>query len=57
MKTKLLSCLLAGSIACVTTVPPVRIFSGEVDEGLTQVNLDQYRPTPSNPNFTICARH
>ena len=56
MKTKLLSCLLAGSIACVTTVPPVRTFHNEVDEALTQVNLDQYRPMPSNVSAPVDVR-
>jgi hypothetical protein len=56
MKTKLLSLLLAGSMACATTVPPVRSFPNEVEEALTQVNLDQYSPTPSAPDAPVDIR-
>jgi len=43
-------------MACATTVPPVRSFPNEVEEALTQVNLDQYRPTPSAPDAPVDIR-
>lgn len=57
MKTKLLFIILAGSIACATTANTrVRVMPNEVDEALTQVNLDQYHPTPSNPDAPVDIR-
>lgn len=56
MKTKIISLLLALSMGCMATIPPVRRFQNEVDEALTQVNLDQYRPTPSNPGAPVDVR-
>lgn len=56
MKIKFLSLILAGTIACATTIPAVRNFSTEVDESLTQVNLDQYRPTPISPDAPVDIR-
>jgi len=56
MKIKFLSLILAGTIACATTIPAVPNFSTEVDESLTQVNLDQYRPTPISPDAPVDIR-
>lgn len=57
MKTKLLSVVLAGSMACATTtVPSARNFQNQIEEGITQVNLAQYRPTPSNPDAPVDIR-
>jgi hypothetical protein len=56
MKTKLLSILLAGSLACNATVQPIRNFHNQVDEALTEVNLNQFHPTPSPPDTPVDVR-
>lgn len=56
MKTKILFCLIAGSVACATTTPSVRTFHNQPEEALTQVNLEQYHPATPNPDATVDVR-